>query len=370
MNNIEATRIVIMAKIFELGHTVQKVDEITEGPVLTVFRVLPVGKTKVSHLESMAEDFAITLGVEAVTVGRISGEASVGIWVPNKVRQFIDFKQAMTNFWSIHKTMDIPLNLGIDHIGKPVIVDLATLPHLLICGSTGGGKSALVHGILASLMYCVPSEQLQMILSDTKRVEFGHFLGSPHLMYDPAKTVWETLQRIEWLISEMERRFILLERASKRNIKEYNAAISPRLPYILLVFDELADLLSDKSKSGDKGPGVGKLAESMLATLTQKSRAVGIHIIACTQRPSVKVVEGNIKANFPARLSFRLPSGTDSRTVLDADGAEHLLVPGDCLYKSPARPGLIRVHTPYAKAEDIIAAVEMASMRERSNANR
>jgi DNA segregation ATPase FtsK/SpoIIIE, S-DNA-T family len=353
----------LLTKIHELGHSASYVPEVSRGPVVTIYRFLPKGSTKVSHLEGLAQDFAIALGVEDVLVKRIPGETAVSVWVPNKERRFVDFKDTMSSFWQAKDKHKIPLNLGVDHLGRPVVVDLASLPHLLIAGSTGSGKSTLLGSILASIIYGVNSSDVQMVLSDTKGVEFGHFIGAPHLLYEPATSVYQTLERIEWLISEMERRLKVLQKASKQNVGQLEG--NARLPYIMLCIDELADIVGDRTKSGDdgKGPTLGKIALERLGKLAQKARATGIHIIASTQRPSAKLIEGDIKSNFPSRLSFRLPSGVDSRVVLDTEGAEHLLQQGDMLFVNPNKPGIQRLHAPYAQQADINSAVEVAVRR-------
>jgi S-DNA-T family DNA segregation ATPase FtsK/SpoIIIE len=362
----QATRTVLVHKIYDLGHSVKPLDEISEGPIVTIYRVQPTGNTKVSHLEAMAQDFAITLCVEDVVVKRLPGESAVGIWVPNKERKYVQFRDTIGSLWKEKDRCHIPLNLGVDHLGRPQIQDLTSLPHLLIAGSTGSGKSTLISAILGGLIYCKSSTDIRLILSDTKGVEFGHFVGAPHLLFEPATTVYSTLERMDWLIEEMERRLKIIARSGERNINDYNAKQEHKIHYIALVIDELADIIGDSSRSGDGGDGrsIGKVAIARLGKLAQKARATGIHIIAATQRPSVKLISGDVKSNFPARLSFRLPSGFDSRTVLSEEGAEHLLSQGDMLFINPNKPGVQRLHAPYARIEDITAAVDVATRRE------
>lgn len=362
----------IIMKIIELGQSAKFVPPITEGPIVSVYRVLPQGTTRVSAIESLAEDFAITLGVEDVFVKRMPGESAVGISVPNKERRWVNWRDyvgfaSRQNIASSDKR--IPLLLGVDYTGKVVVEDLTLFPHLLIAGSTGSGKSTLLSSIIGAIVYNCNSSEIKFVLSDTKGVEFGHFLGAPHLLFDPAQNIYQTLERLDWLIDEMNDRLKKFGRAETRNIGEYNdrkvSSSSERLPYIVIVIDELADLLSDRSRrEGEKGPSIGKIAEGKLSQLAQKARATGIHAIAATQRPSVRLIEGNIKSNFPARLTFRLPSGSDSRTVISTEGAEHLLSRGDMLFVNPNRPGLQRIHAPLASISDIQAAVEVASRRE------
>lgn len=266
--------------------------------------------------------------------------------------------------------MKIPLLLGVDYLGNILVEDLTLFPHLLIAGSTGSGKSTLLNSLIASLIYADNEERIQFIVVDLKQVEFSCFIGAKHLLFDPAVSVYQALERMDWTIQEMERRLKLFAKDGHRNILEYNSSPQPKakIPYIVIVFDELASLLLDSRREGEeereaRGPRLGKIAEGKLQQLAEKARATGIHIIAATQRSSVKVVEGNIKANFPARLTFRLPSEADSRTILGTSGAEHLLARGDMLFSSPNRPGLIRIHAPLASLEDIKACIEFAGRR-------
>jgi S-DNA-T family DNA segregation ATPase FtsK/SpoIIIE len=346
------------------------VDPVSVGPIVSVYRCLPQGTTKVSHLEAIAQDFALALGVEDVMVKRMPGEVAVGIFVPNAERKWVNWRD-IVGFGGrpeVREQMMIPLVLGIDYTGVGVIEDLSLFPHLLVTGSTGSGKSTLMSSLIGTLMYNCPPEHVEFILIDLKQVEFNHFVGAKHLLFEPAYSVYQALERMQWTIEEMERRLKTFARNGHRNILEYNASATKTtpLPYIVIVFDELASLLLDSRKEAEsesRGPSLGKIAQGKLSQLAEKARATGIHIIAATQRSSVKVVEGNIKANFPARLTFRLPSEADSRTILGTSGAEHLLARGDMLFSSPNKPGLTRVHAPLASIEDIRACVEFSARR-------
>lgn len=357
----------ITAKFTDLRLEAQFVPPVSVGPIVSVYRFLPTGATRVSHLEGMASDFAVTLGVEDVFCKRLPGESSVGIFVPNKKRTVVKYLDTVSNVWRARDNQKIPLNFGVDHLGVGVVNDLVDLPHLLVCGSTNSGKSTWLSAMVTSLGYCVPASRLKLVLSDTKGVEFTHFAGLPHLLHATATTAYQTIERMEWLIDEMEDRFKTIGKAGFRNIHEYNDAMAdnPRkmLPLIVFIIDELADILMNQEKDEDK-KALGKIAEHKLTVLVQKSRATGVYVIAGTQRPSVNVVSGSIKANFPARLTFRLPSETDSRTVLGFGGAEHLLSQGDMLYVSPNRPGVTRLHSPYATIDEIRAAVDAIIQKE------
>lgn len=369
----EATVIAIAHKLVSLGLTASFVEPISVGPIVSVYRFQPSGSTRVSHIEGLSQDFAVALGAEDVMCKRMPGESSVGVFVPNRTRQWVK--------WFEHATVDstkyhLPLILGIDYTGKLVVEDLATLPHLLVAGSTGGGKSTLLNSLIASLILNYKPADVELVLCDIKEgVEFTKFAKAPHLRSNIATSIDLTHIRLDELIDEMTRRLKLLANDSTHNIEEYNAkrqGSAARFPYIAAVIDEIADLLSDRRRieepetSGDEKPKLalaGAIASRKLAKLAAKARATGIHFIVATQRPSAKLLEGDIKSNFPSRLAFRLPSQTDSRVVLDTGGAEHLLSRGDMLFTSPNRPGIQRVHAPLCSVEDIKAAIDYANQK-------
>lgn len=351
--------VLLTNKINELGLEARPLEEISSGPLLQVFRFLPRGRTSVAKLEALAQDFALTLGVEDVLVKRMPGETAVGVFVPRKDRQLVKWTDTVAWLWNNRGSQRIPLNFGVDHLGRNYIEDLTELPHLLIAGSTGGGKSVFLSNIISTLVYLKTSKEINFILSDTKGVEFGNFIGAPHLLFPPATNVWQTIEHMEWLLEVMEKRLKDFNASGARNIVEYHAK-GRNLNYIVLIIDELADIMGQKKKVG----------EDMLAKIVQKSRATGIHVIAATQRPSVDIVQGVIKANFPARVSFKLPSAHDSKTILGHHGAEHLLSKGDMLYVSPNKAGLTRLHAPWASQEDLRGAVEAATLKEQMEQQR
>jgi DNA segregation ATPase FtsK/SpoIIIE, S-DNA-T family len=359
----------LQVKLASLGVEGDFLPSVSEGPVVTLYRFVPKNATRVSLVERMAPDMAIALGAECVQVKRIPGELAIGIYVPNKDKKLVLFRDAVASVWDAYynRKQRIPLLFGIDHMGDYVVEDLPLLPHLLVAGSTGSGKSTLLNSMLAALIYTVPPDRLRLVLSDVKQVEFTNFTGTPHLMFPISTSIPETLEHMEWIIDEINKRLGVLTKASCQNIVQYNSIESRSMPYILFVIDELAEILMDQSKEvyidelgKERTRTRGKLAEHRLGLIAQKARATGVHIIAATQRPSVKVVEGNIKANFPARVSFRLPSEADSRTILNSSGAEQLLAQGDMLFISPNSPAIRRLHAPLASREDIQAAVEIA----------
>lgn len=356
----KATIVAITLKLAQLGHEVTWQEPITTGPVITTYRFAPRSATKVNQIVSCSADLGIALRSEAVLVRRLPGEGCIGISVPNAKRSMVLWRDTLAQPPADAK---VPLNLGVDSQGRQFRDDLALAPHLLIAGSTGGGKSVLMNGLIASLMYWRRPEQVRFILSDTKQVEFIHFNGAPHLLRPVCTTQYETWDAMDWIADRMEERLKIIGRAGYQNIEQYNkgpwsvAPGTPKMAYYILVIDELATVLG-----GDKH-GESKIAQAKLGKIVQLARAAGVHVIAGTQRPSVDVVTGTVKNNFPARLSFRLTSEMDSRTVLDTSGAEQLLQQGDMLYKGPAAPALKRLHSAYASIDDIKQMVNLSKMQ-------
>ncbi len=341
----------------------------TPGPVVTVFRLEPFASTRVAQVEALAADFAVATASESVLVKRLPGESAIGVFVPNVERKGVSFRDCVTfneKFMTASqaKSITLPLNFGIDHLGSFVVEDLSKYPHLLIAGSTGSGKSTLLVSLIASLLYSLSPDEVNFVLSDTKGVEFSRFAGAPHVVDKISTSVYETCEQMEMLVGFAEERLKAFAKQSLRNITEWNTSNpTARMPRYVFVIDELADLLANKSKFGNSKQQIAKVAGGLLGEIAARARASGVHIIASTQRPSVDVVAGVIKANFPARLSFRLPSGADSRTVLGTNGAENLLMQGDALLASPLTPALTRVHTPLTPLEDIEGCVRYAQSR-------
>jgi S-DNA-T family DNA segregation ATPase FtsK/SpoIIIE len=345
----------VTLKLAQLGLEVTFVEPITTGPLVTTYRFVPRAAAKVVQIERAAQDIALTLGVEDVLIRRLPGEAVIGVSVPNENPTRV--------MWRDHLSRPdagylLPLNLGVDSQGREFRDDLTKCPHLLIAGSTGGGKSVLLNSLLASLMFWRTRHEFQFALSDTKQVDFPHLHYTPneYMWAPPANTMYSTWELMDRLIEEMERRLDLLKRAGKQNIAQFNVQFTgaQSLPYIVLVIDELADILG-----GDKR-GEAKIAKAKLGRIVQKARAAGVHVIAAVQRPSIDVVAGTIKANFPARVTFKLTNDADSRTVLSAPGAEHLLSQGDMLYIGPLAPAAKRLHSAWAPVEDIEMCLQLA----------
>lgn len=370
IQNLTPDQIQVLAKL-QVKLSSLKIDghflpEVSVGPVVTLYRFVPSNATRVSVVENLSDDMAISLGVESVQIQRIPQENAIGIYVPNKVKKLLEFKESVGAVWA--SKAKLPILLGMDHSGKTVVEDLTSLPHLLIAGSTGGGKSTLLNSMISALMYCKSPSELKFVLCDTKQVEFTHFSKAPHLLFPVAITVRDVINQLEILVDEIDKRLTSMAKYSCQNITQYQERFKMHgMPYIILVIDELADPLQDPTKEEDAdgrpSKSYGKQAEYLLGKIVQKARATGIHCIAATQRTSVKVVEGNIKANFSARITFRLPSEIDSRTILGTRGAESLLSQGDMLFASPNYPAIRRIHAPYVNIEDIRVAVEMASRK-------
>jgi DNA segregation ATPase FtsK/SpoIIIE, S-DNA-T family len=345
----------ITVKLAQLGHEVMWQEPITTGPLITTYRFMPKAAAKVAQITSCADDLALALHVEDVLVRRLPGEGSIGVSVPNQQRQPVMWRDLLA---PPDAALLIPLNFGVDSEGKPYRDDLTKLPHLLIAGHTDSGKSTLMHGLIASLMLWRHPYQIQMVLSDTKNVEFTQFAGSPYLMLPTVTSMYTTWEAMDFLIEEMEVRLKRIGAAGCRNIAEYNASPTRApLPYIVFIIDELADILGGEKR------GESKIATAKLGRIVQKSRAAGVHCVVATQRPSVNIVAGSIKANFPARLTFRLASQEDSRTIIGHSGAEHLLTRGDMLYSSPNYPAARRLHSGYASTDDIVQCVSLAQQQ-------
>lgn len=342
-------------KMLILGAPAKPLSHVTVGPIVSVYRFQPANTTRVAQIETLAQDFAMELGVEDVVVKRMPGDNSVSVFVPNEIRTPVGFLDTTKALWQVKDKLAVPLNLGVTMTGLPLIEDLVDLPHLLIAGATNSGKSTLLTTIITSIAATKSPKQVKLVLSDTKGVEFRAFAGLSHLLYPVSYQAEETLKHLTFLIDDMDCRLEAIGLTGCHNIHEYNMKYSSKaLPYVVIIIDELADIMELRGEKRGEKPG-----QEAINKLAQKARASGIHLLCATQRPSVNIVSGSIKANFPARLSFRLPSEADSRTVLNGNGAEHLLSKGDMFYLSPTRPGLTRAHAPLTRASDIASTLDM-----------
>lgn len=326
-----------------------RVVEICPGPVVTMYEFAPAPGVKINKVASLADDIALALKTRSVRiVAPIPGKAVIGIELANPKRQTVYLKQILSSDVFQKGKGTLLLALGQDIVGQPVVTDLVKMPHLLIAGATGTGKSVGLNAMICSLLYRLGPDKLRILMIDPKRIELSLYDGIPHLIHPVVSEPKEATRALRWAVMEMERRYQLLEDAHARNIVTYNAKAEEQLPYLIVIIDELADLMMVSSKE----------VESYIARLAQMARAAGIHIIIATQRPSVDVLTGLIKANFPARISFKVSSKVDSRTILDTMGAERLLGNGDMLFLPPGSSTLERIHGAFISESEIIKIVE------------
>jgi S-DNA-T family DNA segregation ATPase FtsK/SpoIIIE len=331
--------------------------QIHPGPVVTTFELKPDAGVKYSKVTGLADDLCLAMQAESVLIDRIPGKATVGIQIPNPNREGISLRELLESDAYTRHTSKLAFVLGKTIHGEPYVADLATMPHLLIAGSTGTGKSVGLNAMLTGILYRSTPDDVRMIMVDPKRLELGMYEDIPHLMTPVVVEPKKAANALRWAVREMEERYKTLAANGVRNIDQFNrnvrAAIDTGepipegepnrpLPFIVVVVDELADLMMV----------AGNEVEESICRLAQMARAVGIHLILATQRPSVDVITGLIKANLPSRISFRVSSKIDSRTILDSNGAEQLLGKGDMLYLPPASSRHIRLHGPYISEQE------------------
>ena len=343
--------------------------QIHPGPVVTTFEFKPDAGVKYGRVTGLSDDLCLAMQAEAVLIERLPGKSTVGIQIPNRVREQISLRQMLQSDSYRGSASRLTLALGRTIHGEPVASDLATMPHLLIAGATGTGKSVAMNAMLTSILYRATPDEVRLILIDPKRLELGMYEDIPHLLTPVVVEPKLAANALRWAVHEMEERYKQLAALGVRNLEQYNRDVrrqlqerSPRtrtakaasssgdgsdetprpLPAIVLAIDELADLMMIARNE----------VEESIARLAQMARAVGIHLILATQRPSVDVITGLIKANLPSRIAFRVSSKVDSRTILDSNGAEQLLGRGDMLYLPPASSRLVRVHGPYISEQE------------------
>lgn len=319
--------------------------DVNVGPTVTQYTLKPAEGVKLNQITARQNDLALTLAAHPIRIeAPIPGKAAVGIEIPNKEKAIVSLKEILSSENFKKEKSNLALALGRDVAGEPIVVDLAKAPHMLIAGATGSGKSVGVNTILLSMLYQNAPADLRLILVDPKRVEFSMYNGIPHLLCPVITEPDKTISALKWAVAEMERRYKVLEEQFKRNIAEYNAANPDNhMPYIAIVVDELADLMVQAAKE----------VEDSIVRIAQKARAVGIHLIVATQRPSVDVITGLIKANIPTRIAFAVASQIDSRTILDQAGAERLLGNGDMLYLGTDTPQPRRIQGVYASSKEV-----------------
>jgi S-DNA-T family DNA segregation ATPase FtsK/SpoIIIE len=360
--------VAIKAK-FEEFNVLGSVVQINPGPVVTTFEFKPEAGMKYSRITNLREDLCLGLQAESILIERIPGKMTVGIEVPNSKREVISLRAVIESEEFESSASRLTISMGKDISGRIKVASLETMPHALIAGSTGSGKSVMINSLIMSILYKSTPDEVRMIMVDPKRVELGIYEGIPHLLTPVITDPRKATNALKNAVLEMERRLRLLAEVGARNIDQYNKKIrqiqnEPRslfdddseqekeplrpLPYILILIDELADLMMLE----------GRNVEESVTRLAQMARAVGMHLVLATQRPSVDVITGLIKANFPARISFRVATRVDSRTVLDVMGAEHLLGKGDMLFLPPGSSRLTRVHGAFVTENEINGVVE------------
>jgi len=370
---LEAISRQVELKLREFGVDAQVV-AVHPGPVITRFELEPAAGVKSSKISNLSRDLARSLSVMSVRVVEvIPGKTTIGLEIPNEHREIVYLSEVLQSEQYEKAGSELTVALGHDISGKPVVADLAKMPHLLVAGTTGSGKSVAVNAMILGLLYRATAREVRLIMIDPKMLELSVYEGIPHLLAPVVTDMNEATNALRWCVAEMERRYRLMAALGVRNIGGYNrkvkeaiAAGKPipdplfnaeleqepesldELPYIVVIIDELADMMMV----------VGKKVEELIARLAQKARAAGIHLVLATQRPSVDVITGLIKANIPTRIAFQVSSRIDSRTILDQMGAEHLLGHGDMLYLPPGRGIPERIHGAFVSDEEVHKVVE------------
>jgi S-DNA-T family DNA segregation ATPase FtsK/SpoIIIE len=342
-----------------------RVVHISQGPVVTTFEFKPDPGVKYSRVTNLVDDLCLALKAESIRIDRIPGKAFVGIEVPNKQRETIQLREVIESKKFKDSSSLLTIGLGKTIDGLNYVADLAKMPHLLIAGATGAGKSVGVNTLVMSILFKARPDEVKFIMVDPKRLELGLYADIPHLATPIITDPKRAAVSLKWAVGEMERRYKELAGWGVRNIDGFNAEVEKRnavehfddngepwrrLPYIVIIIDELADLMMVS----------GKEVEDSITRLAQMARAVGIHLVLATQRPSVDVITGLIKANFPSRISFRVSSKVDSRTIIDANGAEGLLGRGDMLFLPPGSSQVVRIHGAFVDEQEIGKVVSHA----------
>ncbi|MGZ6274509.1 MAG: DNA translocase FtsK 4TM domain-containing protein [Syntrophales bacterium] len=357
-----------------------KVVEVKPGPLITMYELEPAPGVKITKVTNLSDDLALALRAPSIRIiAPIPGKAVIGIEIPNHEREPVHLKDVLDNDAFLESQFKLPIALGEDIIGTPVITDLARMPHLLIAGTTGSGKSVSLNAMICSILFKTPPADTKFLMIDPKRLELSAYEGIPHLLHPVVVDPKRASQVLKWAVEEMEKRYQTIVELGVKNIEAYNKLIDKKLkektilprgtdekgessievpsklPFIVIIIDELADLMMVAQRN----------VEESLARLAQMARAAGIHLILATQRPSVDVITGVIKANFPTRISFQVSSKVDSRTILDQLGAENLLGSGDMLFMPPGTSKLTRIHGPYVSEKEIERIVDFIKKQAR-----
>ena len=365
---LEANARILEEKLADFGVQGQVVG-IFPGPVITMFEYVPAPGIKISRIVGLADDLSMALKAISIrVVAPIPGKAAIGIEVPNQHRQLVPIKAVLEAASFVSSTAPLTVALGKDIVGQPVVANLARMPHLLVAGATGTGKSVCINSLLSSLLYRTTPTEMRLLLIDPKRIELSSYEGIPHLLHPVVTDAKMATRALRWAVKEMELRYKMLAEKNARNIESYNKILAREqrernysdsgktralgdqagldhhhLPYLVLIIDELADLMMVASRD----------VEESIIRLAQMARAAGIHLVLATQRPSVDVITGIIKANISTRISFQVASRTDSRTILDANGAEALLGAGDMLFLPPGTAKLQRIHGAFISEAEV-----------------
>jgi len=318
------------------------IKKVSHGPVVTLNEFEPAAGVKVSKIINLSDDIARNTSSESARIATIPGRSTVGIELPNSTRENVYLSEILSNNDFFNNDIKLPIALGKNISGIPVVGDLSSMPHLLIAGTTGSGKSVCINTIILSLLYRHTPDKCKFILIDPKMLELSTYEGIPHLLCPVITEAKKAASVLGWVVKEMESRYRLMTKEGVKNINSYNTKHKLTMPYIVVVVDEMSDLMLV----------AGKEIENYIQKLSQMARAAGIHIIMATQRPSVDVITGTIKANFPTRISFQVTSKIDSRTILGEQGAEQLLGKGDMLYMSSANR-IVRIHAPFVSENEI-----------------
>ncbi len=385
--NLTANSRLLERKLADFG-VEGRVVEVKPGPVITMYELEPAAGVKINKIASLSDDMALAMKAQSVRIiAPIPGKAAVGLEIPNPEREPVRLKEVLQNDALHNSSYRLPIALGVDIVGTPVMADLIKMPHLLIAGTTGSGKSVALNAMICSILFKATPEEVKLLMIDPKRLELSSYEGIPHLLHPVVVDPKLASQALKWAVGEMERRYKLISEVGAKGIDQYNRLLNQPgkktatgkngfqqetmdglwsdqaeengdsassaiplptakrhpLPYIVIVIDELADLMMVAQRN----------VEESLARLAQMSRAAGIHLILATQRPSVDVITGVIKANFPTRISFQVSSKVDSRTILDQHGAEKLLGAGDMLFIPPGTSRLVRIHGVYVSDKEI-----------------
>ncbi len=357
LNEVKKNSALLVHTLADFGIE-SRVVNVNRGPVITLFELQIAPGIKVNRIVGLADDIAMALAAYRVRiVAPIPGKSAIGVEIPNRVREKVTLGDVIRSDHYQKKEGLLKVALGKDILGKPVMLDLKKLPHLLIAGATGSGKSVCVNTIITSLVYDYDPNYVRFILVDPKMVELQLYNGLPHLLTPVITEPYVAPNVLKWAVYEMERRYRLLSEMNTRDMERYNEKIkgsgnsNEHLPYIIIIIDELADLMMVACKE----------IEGFITRIAQKARAVGIHLVLATQRPSVDIITGIIKANFPARIAFQVAQKTDSRTIIDQNGAEKLLGKGDMLFQSPNGSYPVRIQGAYVSEDEIMSVVEHLS---------